>query len=839
MKNEKVVRIFFCVLLFFLGRIAIVGFHSVGVAGFVAFYGMKKTQVAKNGYVTSYRYLRPERRKETGWQLLSVLAGIATVSSLWSCLRYGLALLMIWILFEWMNIRENQRIKRSTIASLVLFFVSVGMLVWPGRVFWMPQGLQVSTQVVISAFLIEGLFLAALVVIFQRGAEFILGIEQHTEALFGMVFLLAISAQGATLLETEWFRMSLTVGLFLLLVMGHRFGSIVGSCFGLCYGGLHGLFQVLQGSMLSDLVGQTMEVELSARQFSDFAAGVSSAYGGGGAALQLQDWQPFLAGMGLYALCGLLSGLVRRVSFVASALLVFGTGMFYELVLRNETRIYVLIALVWATVLFFLLPSRYKCYDRIKEETAFHGTLSRDRMSLRLHEMAGAFHGIARAYETVLELRELEGESKESALDSQAGGQEGVVEECTWNGQPVGLEDKSKKNILGCIPEELEEVSIVEPCLAGRKDDFLDPKDELRRVEQFWKGRVAQNRQAVGEHMGEIARIMTDFEEELSKEHEILFEEKECLRKALARMRIELLDVVVFAGERQQRQVYLRVRCQSGQVTTARQLVSVVSQIFGQAFRLKDENKMILTRRDQTVSFVEEVHYKVITGISRCVKNGEVISGDNFSALATEQGKVLLSISDGMGSGSLANEQSQCVLDLLDQLLEAGFDVMAAVRLLNSMLLFQGEKERFSTLDICLVDLYTGICQFVKSGGAASYIRRERIVEKVSSASLPMGIWDKIEIDTISKKLYDGDMLVMVSDGILEQIQRNQFGEQQDQTAATLDEEFCGVDTLMKQLSEWKTQNPQELADLIMDFAKPVDEVRDDMTVMVAGIWNR
>ena len=88
--------------------------------------------------------------------------------------------------------------------------------------------------------------------------------------------------------------------------------------------------------------------------------------------------------------------------------------------------------------------------------------------------------------------------------------------------------------------------------------------------------------------------------------------------------------------------------------------------------------------------------------------------------------------------------------------------------MINSALVLQRSGGMFSTVDICELNLYTGVCSFLKAGAAASFIRRDQWVETISSTSMAAGLVQRLDFDTAVKKMYDGDYLVMVTDGVLD-----------------------------------------------------------------------
>ncbi len=125
-------------------------------------------------------------------------------------------------------------------------------------------------------------------------------------------------------------------------------------------------------------------------------------------------------------------------------------------------------------------------------------------------------------------------------------------------------------------------------------------------------------------------------------------------------------------------------------------------------------------------------------------------------------------LSDGMGSGMDACRESEIVVELLEQFLDSGFSQETAARMVNSALVLKGREGMFSTVDICAVDLYTGICEFLKAGAASTFIKRDHWVEAISSESLAAGLVQRIDFDTASRKLYHGDYLIMMTDGVMD-----------------------------------------------------------------------
>lgn len=149
------------------------------------------------------------------------------------------------------------------------------------------------------------------------------------------------------------------------------------------------------------------------------------------------------------------------------------------------------------------------------------------------------------------------------------------------------------------------------------------------------------------------------------------------------------------------------------------------------------------------------------------VRMGEAVSGDSFTVMHMESGQTVLSLSDGMGSGEKAEKESNRIIGLLEQLLSTGFNRQSAIRLIHSVVLSGSEPHTYSTLDLATLDLFNGKCELIKMGAAASFIKNGPDVKKITSEALPPGVLPEPENEVKTAEMVHGDMLVMMSDGVL------------------------------------------------------------------------
>ncbi len=199
--------------------------------------------------------------------------------------------------------------------------------------------------------------------------------------------------------------------------------------------------------------------------------------------------------------------------------------------------------------------------------------------------------------------------------------------------------------------------------------------------------------------------------------------------------------------------------------------------------------------------------------------------GDTTAFLETEKGMALMAVSDGMGQGSGAAEESRTAIELLEQFTEAGFERDLAVKMINSALLLRKGEETYATLDICAVDLFDGRAEFIKLGAVSSYISRGGRILTVTAHTLPAGILQQVQIVKNEMLLKDGDMVFLLTDGITE----------------ALGGENLTAGWLKDKLEKFPLSNPQDAADYILKEAQKElrNGQKDDMTVLAGRFWKK
>ncbi|MDR3085778.1 MAG: SpoIIE family protein phosphatase [Christensenellaceae bacterium] len=212
--------------------------------------------------------------------------------------------------------------------------------------------------------------------------------------------------------------------------------------------------------------------------------------------------------------------------------------------------------------------------------------------------------------------------------------------------------------------------------------------------------------------------------------------------------------------------------------------------------------------------------YSVLVGCAQRESENGGPCGDSHLFCELPGSGYLLAISDGMGHGLRAYEESRAAIELLEDYLLAGFDPDSAILGVNDILLRRARGDMFATMDIGLIDLSTGKLKALKIGASGSYIKRGRQVLPLRGGALPMGIVEKLAPIEGETQLLDGDVLVLSSDGVPDSRER-------------------GEEWLMERIAALPLRDPAQAARQLLDEAYEGAKHPDDMTILVARIFQR
>ncbi len=196
-----------------------------------------------------------------------------------------------------------------------------------------------------------------------------------------------------------------------------------------------------------------------------------------------------------------------------------------------------------------------------------------------------------------------------------------------------------------------------------------------------------------------------------------------------------------------------------------KRLANEVSELLGREYK-------VISREEgedgYTVKLTPREKYKATCSGATEGKNGSGICGDSITRFETDDGRFFAALSDGMGSGAEAMADSRMTLKLLKTVLSRGFDGKSAMRAVNSAFADTEKGVSFATVDVFTLNLHNGKAEFIKSGAAPSFVKRGKTVYEIASSTLPAGLSSGGEYDKTPFSLRNGDVIIMMSDGVYE-----------------------------------------------------------------------
>ncbi len=716
---------------------------------------------------------------------LSILLGMATVLEGVEVIKYGLIMGTVTVIFNLMQ-HTGKKVTPATryiAGSIVTTALSLSKGLFT---------LDYKTQILLS--LLEGSLVGISAYLLQKGCSYILyhkkkdGMSNQEIISIGLmigIFIYGIPSWGFSGISAPWI-----VVYILVLLTGYKYGSGAGAVIGAAC-----------GIALSFQTGETVLI-------------------------------------GTLCILGICSGMFQEIGKIGASIAFAITGislgfLYYQtLIEMNHLK-----NLISGMLLFSCIPVKYL------EPVSWNGNNDEDSSYMKQNiqlitrnkfkNFSDSLTRLSQSFDKFSGPKQVFGYQEVNDIFEEVSGKfcKDCVrcEEC-WN-RNYKTTYESAQTIFsaarenGFIVEEDVPLEFMKRCINVKAFVRETNKSlEIARVNLNWYNRLRESREAVAEQLNGMAQVMKDFAADVCEITEVKNELEDQMIAKLRSQHIDVKRLIMVENRQKQREIHLIAKMKWGRCVTSREVAVMLGQVLGIRMRPGEHTKNVVPRESEVMVFVEDAKYKTLTGVARKSKEGENVSGDNFSFLELGTGQMAMMLSDGMGSGSSANEESEEVIELLEQMMETGIREKTAIHLLNSIYALWSDSRSFSTIDMGIIDLYTGNSSFIKMGAAASFIKRKGGIERIESACLPAGMFQQVEVESRNVQVEDGDYIIMVTDGILDSFQ----AEEKEECL-----EFI--------LSEIKSNNPQEIADAILEKVLEVSPKprADDMTVLVAGVWEK
>lgn len=546
--------------------------------------------------------------------------------------------------------------------------------------------------------------------------------------------------------------------------------------------------------------------------------------------------------VGIYALAGLLGGMFRRWGKIGT-MLGFSLGylMLTIYIADGVPGRDLLLNAGTSAVLFLLVPPRLFEYlgSQVKSPTD-DGEMEQDdgkgetpvwlkSVNQRLHHLTSLMGEVSAALEHKSENPKDEDDQLPDLIE---GVRQGLCRGCSrhdgcWH-ESFYTTYRNLLDLIALIETEgrLEDGECPEPlrknCTRYREmNTLLQQGVESQRKKLYWKERYQEGREIVSHQVRGVAGVLRDTMEEIGERATRQKDMERAVAEELRLLKVKARDIQVYQMPNLDLEVHFNRRGCPSQGDCARRLVPALSRRLGRRLEMSIGECSEVPGEYCEVCLTPARELVLQVGLAMVAKPGASCSGDNVLIEELSGGRHLLALSDGMGAGSRASRISRQTLVLLKHLLEARIDLKHTVQNLNTLLRLRSVEEDFATLDLALVSLLDGDTALVKLGAPPSILMRDKKARLISGGSPPVGILDQIDMAETRVKLVPGDILVMVSDGVLD----SHFHAAERDT------------WLLNLVQEMEYTDPQETADYLLLTALAKGKRKpDDMAVMVVRV---
>ncbi|MDP4085458.1 MAG: stage II sporulation protein E [Bacillota bacterium] len=546
--------------------------------------------------------------------------------------------------------------------------------------------------------------------------------------------------------------------------------------------------------------------------------------------------------MSLLAFSGVLGGLLKEgkkigVSiglFIATLLIgMYGEGGGSIFLTISETMVSIGLFLVTPKSITARLAKYIPGTPEFTAEQQKYMRKMRDVTAQRVSQFSTVFHALSKSFSQYDEQPHTEGDNEKELDYFLSNVTEKTCQTCFKKEHCWTRNFNTTYEFMEGIIHEMDQNNGIVFSKLGRDWDKYCSKSKkvieviqqeltLYQANQKLKRQVQESRKLVADQLLGVSEVMDNFAKEIQRERENHHKQEEQIMEAISEFGIPIEQVEIYSLEQGGVDIEMTVPFCNGHGECEKLIAPMLSDILGETIIVGLEECQPYSNGICHVTFKSAKAFVVETGVAHAAKDGGFVSGDSYSMIEIGCGKFAIAISDGMGNGERAHYESKETLQLLQKILQSGIEEKVAIKSVNSVLSLRTTDEIFSTLDLAMIDLQNASTKFLKIGSTPSFIKRGNKVIKIQASNLPIGILQEFEVDVVSQQLKAGDLLIMMSDGVFEGPRHVE-----------------NFDLWMKRkIQELQTNDPQEVADLIMEevIRSRSGLIEDDMTVMVAKI---
>lgn len=529
---------------------------------------------------------------------------------------------------------------------------------------------------------------------------------------------------------------------------------------------------------------------------------------------------------GGFAFGGLMAGMFAPVGKLGCAIAFLISNGIMSLAFGGNTQLAaVLIESLVGSVVFMILPKEVGNIISpvfLNEKNSSLGETLRKNIVMRLDFASKAIYNVRNDVNSVSDkLRDLYSPSFSVVcenVEKEVCNNCGLKTYCYEHKQGVTRDDFFRLEELlkaqGRISEsDVEDAFVKNCCKKGEiaRSMNLNYREYLSALEA--QRRVSDVRGVVAGQFSGVSDILSDLSDEFKNTMRCDTDSSERIISALSALGAIPVECVCLVSDGGRMSVELELSTKGDSKLSKGTIMREVSKCCGRRFDLPT----VTCEGDRIrAALCEMPVYDVEIGSDQHIANNGRLCGDCLDYFNDGFGKTYALVCDGMGTGGRAAVDGNMAVSVMGRLLRSGLSADSSLQIVNSALMVKSEDESLSTLDLTGVDLYTGKVTLKKAGAPATFVRKNGRVMVREMPSLPVGILNGVKFSSDTVNLSSGDMVVMVSDGVI-----------------TGDEKW-----LEKLIRSWNEGSTQELARAVVDEAikRRGDSPDDDITALAIRI---
>ncbi len=529
---------------------------------------------------------------------------------------------------------------------------------------------------------------------------------------------------------------------------------------------------------------------------------------------------------GGFAFGGLMAGMFAPVGKLGCAIAFLISNGIMSLAFGENTQLAaVLIESLIGSVVFMILPKEVgNIISPVfsNEKNSSLGETLRKNIVMRLDFASKAIYNVRNDVNSVSDkLRDLYSPSFSVVcenVEKEVCNNCGLKTYCYEHRQGVTRDDFFRLEELleaqGRISEsDVEDAFVKNCCKKGEiaRSMNLNYREYLSAIEA--QRRVSDVRGVVAGQFSGVSDILGDLSDEFKNTMRCDLDSSERIISALSALGAIPVECICLVSDGGRMSVELELSSKGDSKLSKGTIMREVSKCCGRRFDLPT----VTCEGDRIrAALCEMPVYDVEIGSDQHIANNGKLCGDCLDYFNDGFGKTYALVCDGMGTGGRAAVDGNMAVSVMGRLLRSGLSADSSLQIVNSALMVKSEDESLSTLDLTGVDLYTGKVTLKKAGAPATFVRKNGRVMVREMPSLPVGILNGVKFSSDTVNLSSGDMVVMVSDGVI-----------------TGDEKW-----LEKLIRSWNEGSTQELARAVVDEAikRRGDSPDDDITALAIRI---